>query len=384
VDADGDAVFTWQRYDGSNFRIQARARSAGGILGTSQNLSRAGEDASEPQIAVDADGDAVFTWRSSSNRIQTRARSSAGVLGPIQTLSRAGQDTMLPQVAVDTDGDAVFTWENITTGRIQARARSSAGVLGPIQNLSRAGETSSQPQVDVEADGDNAVFTWVGAEANTRIKARARSSAGVLSPIQTLSAAGQDASNPQVASDDSDGDAVFTWQRWDGSSVDCCYRIQARARSVSGVLSSTETISSAGQHAQLPQVGLDAGGNAVFTWLRYDGTTFRAQARALSATGLLSAVQTLSPADQNVFLDGPQVGVDADGDAVFTWQDFNTGLVKARVRSSTGVLSAVETLSAAGQSALHPQIAVDSFGDAAVTWQRSDGTNSRIQAAFGP
>jgi hypothetical protein len=79
VDTDGDAVFTWSRSDGTNFRVQARTRSASGALSRPvQTLSSAGEDAKIPQVAVDATGDAVATWRRSdgaNQRIQ-------GVVGP--------------------------------------------------------------------------------------------------------------------------------------------------------------------------------------------------------------------------------------------------------------------------------------------------------------
>jgi hypothetical protein len=159
----------------------------------------------------------------------------------------------------------------------------------------------------------------------------------------------------------------------------------AATPSSAGAWTAPLDLSGTGENATTPQVAVDAAGDAVFAWRRHDGTTFRAQARARSSAGVLSTVQTLSPAAQNVFLDEAlQLGVDADSDAVFTWQDFNTGLVQARTRSSAGILGPVQTLSDAGQSASPPRIAVDPLGDAAVTWKRSDGTNDRIQAAFGP
>ena len=78
-----------------------------------QTLSGQGQNASSPQVAVDTDGDAVFTWLRSdgaNQRVQARARSAAGVLSAVQTLSGPGQNALGPQVAVDADGDAVFTW----------------------------------------------------------------------------------------------------------------------------------------------------------------------------------------------------------------------------------------------------------------------------------
>jgi hypothetical protein len=394
VDDDGEAVFVWERVDASgDLRIQARARSAAGALSPVQTLSDAGEDASLPQVAVDAVGDAVFTWRrfdGTNNRIQARARSASGTLSAVQTLSTSGRNADMPQVAVDTTGDAVFTWSRFdgTNWRAQVRARSAAGTLSAVKHLSPIGQNAYYPHVAVDADGD-AVFVWERFDgANWRAQAVARSAAGTLSPVQTLSAAGESALFPQVAVDD-DGDAVFTWRRFDGSGDFCCWRAQARARSAAGILSAVQTLSSSGQPAFDPHVAVDADGDAVFAWVREDGSgtfcCFRAQAKARSAAGTLSGVQTLSEAGQNA--QSARVAVDADGDAVFTWErsDGTNVRVQARTRSANGALSRpVQTLSSAGQDAKIPQVAVDTTGDAVATWRRSDGTNTRVQGAVGP
>jgi uncharacterized protein GlcG (DUF336 family) len=202
--------------------------------------------------------------------------------------------------------------------------------------------------------------------------------------VQTLSDAGQSALFPQVAVDD-DGDAVFTWRRFDGSGAFCCFRAQARARSAAGTLSAVQTLSTSGRDAFDPHVAVDPDGDAVFTWERYDGANWRIQARARSAAGILSGVQILSEAGQNA--QGPRVAVDAGGDAVFTWQrsDGTNVRIQARTRSATGALSRpVRTLSSAGQDAKTPQVAVNTTGDAVATWRRSDGTNTRIQGGVGP
>jgi microcompartment protein CcmK/EutM len=332
VDADGDAVFTWQRFDGTGLRAQARARNAAGTLSAVQDLSDPFRNAFSPQVAVDDTGDAVFTWLllGTNNRIQARARSAAGALSAVQNISEAGQSASQPQVAVDPDGDAVFTWRRF--------------------------------------DG-----------TNFRVQARARTAAGALSPVQTLSKSGRDASNPQVAVDDT-GDAVFTWVRSDGTND----RAQARARSAAGALSAVQDLSKRGQDAVFPQVGVDAGGDAVFTWQGFDGTNTRAQARARSAAGALSAVQNLSNPGQNA--SSPQIAVDDTGDAVFTWvrSDGTHNLVEARTRSAAGALRPLTLLSDPGQNGFSPQVGVDADGDAAVAWRRFDGANDRIQASAGP
>ena len=83
MDPAGDAVFTSRRSDGSNVRVQARARSAAGALSAVQTLSAPGDDAFDPQVDVDSDGDAVFAWVIADavhGRVETRARSAAGTL----------------------------------------------------------------------------------------------------------------------------------------------------------------------------------------------------------------------------------------------------------------------------------------------------------------
>jgi hypothetical protein len=388
VDTDGDAVFTWT----GGPVVKARAESSGGTLSATQNLS--GTGGIDSHVAVDADGDAVFVWErdiSGVRRIQARARSAAGTLSPVQTLSDAGHDAHEGGVAVDADGDAVFTWklEDGVDTRIQTMARSAAGTLSAVQDLSPLGVAIPfHPQVAVDADGD-AVYTWEQSDGNDiRARARARSAAGTLSAaVQNLSGAGQDATNPKVDID-ADGDAVFTWARSDGTKS----RIQSRARSAAGTLSTVQDLSAAGQDAFGGQVALDPGGNAVFAWQRFDGVNTRVQARSRSAAGTLSPVQNISNPGQSAAVG--EVGVDSDGDAVFTWRR-NYGLdslIEARSRSAAGVLRPFTVLSDPGYDSGTdpggPQIAVDSTGHAQVMWGRADteggGLPDLMQASAGP
>jgi hypothetical protein len=381
VDGEGDAVFTWAR--GSHARIQARARSATGTLSAVKTLTPSGQDAGVPQVAVDPGGDAVLTWAlhdGTSSRVQAQARSAAGTWSTVQDLSDPG-DAGSPQVAIDADGDAIFIWQRSdgTDVRIQSRTRSAAGTWSAVKTLSENGRSANAPQVAVDPSGDT-VVTWerVDREGFVRIQARARSAAGAWSAVQTLSDPGDDAYSPQVAVD-ADGDAVFTWVRSDGINQD--HWIQARARSAAGTLSPVQDLSDPDHNGLPSQVAVDGDGDAVFTWSRSDGENFRVQARARSAGGTLSAVQTLSERGRGA--QQSQVAVDADGDAVITWARFGSrqGWIQARTRSASGALSKVKYLSDPGQNADFPQVAVDPGGDAVVTWRKGFGL---IQASAGP
>jgi hypothetical protein len=321
----------------------------------------------------------------------------------VQTLSPAGQNADQPQVAIDGSGDALAVWRRGDgTGtchsfgcyRIQARARSAAGTLGPVQTLSGAGEDAGDAQVVIGADG-HALVVWArpdGAGSCTangcyRIQARARAADGTLGPLQTLSAPGQSANAAQIAID-ANGNSLVVW-RFEGSSS---WQIQARADSAAGVLGSVQNLSAAGAYNDLPQVAIDADGNALVVWrsLTDDGAV---RARARSAAGVLGSVQTLSPPGKTDV--PPQVASEADGDAVVVWGRYNGGgcniygciRAEARTRSAAGVLGPVQTLSASEQHAWNVQVAAAADAFALAVWiygPSEDCGCARIQAAAGP
>jgi hypothetical protein len=398
----GDAVFAWTRRDATSDcggsgcqRIETRVRAADGTLTATQVLSPAGQDARYPAVAVYANGDAILAWELNAT-IQARVRAADGTLTPIQTLSPPGRLAHSPLVRLDQSGDAVFGWYfmDATTDcagrgclRIQARVRAADGSLSGAKTLSVPGEDAIFYGLAVNPAG-TAVFVWQRNDGTTgcsaqvgcdRIQARVRAPDGTLSATQTLSAAGESASFPNVAVD-ATGDAVFGWQRPDGTSG-CggflgCDRVQARGRSADGSLTATQTLSAPGKNALAPSVTVDGTGNAVFAWALPDATTDcagsgckRVQTRTRSAAGVLGATQTVSAPGQHA---SGGVAGDVNGNAIFSWlrRDGTTDCggfpgclrLQARARSTTGVLGATATLSEAGQDARVGGVTVDPDG----------------------
>jgi hypothetical protein len=73
IDNNGNGLAVWERFDGANFRVQARTRSASGVLGSVQDLSAAGQNAEEPQVGIDANGKGVAVWASFSGTSKIEA-----------------------------------------------------------------------------------------------------------------------------------------------------------------------------------------------------------------------------------------------------------------------------------------------------------------------
>jgi hypothetical protein len=385
TDGDGDSALTWQFL--SN-RVQARTMSATGTLGTIEELGQtSGTSDFNPRVATDRAGDSVFVWTRSSGSLApsvlARRLSAGGTLSGVFQVSRGGDPGPFsaPEVATDRNGDTVFTWVHLglTPDRVQARTLTASGALGKIRNVSPAGAIGSEPQVATDRSGDS-VLTWVREDGidgdGDIVQARQISVSGSLGPIKDLSAPAGRAFAPQVASDQ-DGDVVFTWLRFDGNRD----RAQGRTMTSAGALGATFVLTPSGPSARDPQVAIDAAGDAVFTWQRFEGDADRIQSRTRTAGGTLGAINNLSAAGADAY--APQVASRDDGASVFVWLRFDgaNDRVQARSMTAAGSLGGVQTLSDAGADALTPQVAIGaSSGPAVATWERADV----VQASRGP
>lgn len=307
--------------------------------------------------------------------VLTTAAHAQGTFGPIQTLSPAGADAGSCWAAVDAAGGTFFIWERWDGAnmRAQTRMRSVRGTLRPVQTLSPAGQHASVSSPVVVTSNGEAIFTWRRSDGtHERIQARTRATDGTFGPVQTLSGAGQTAWEPWAAALPN-GRAIFTWSRSSGGSR----RIEARVRTAAGALRPVELVSDTG--AQYPKVGVDAAGRSIFTWMRSD---FRVEGRARSNTGALGPTEMLTPAGMNA--GSPWVTVNAGGAALFVSMvlDDPDVRIQAVSRSSAGALSSVSSLSPEGEDGKFPTAGIDADGNAVVSWLRTnpEGINELVAA----
>src|SRR5687768_4078126 len=139
------------------FALAAPAASAPVFL-TPAYVSEAGEDAFEPQVVIDQSGNEhhIWTrWDGFNTRIQYRLRDQAGNFGPVQTVSAAGADASQPDIDVDDDGNAVAVWTRSQGGhlRMEAAGRPAGGSFGAVQTVSASGRNADEPHVSVDPAG---------------------------------------------------------------------------------------------------------------------------------------------------------------------------------------------------------------------------------------
>jgi hypothetical protein len=213
------------------------------------------------------------------------------------------------------------------------------------------------------------------AVAVAALAAPAAASAAWTTP-DDMSDAGADAGQQEVAID-AGGDSIATWNRWNGFN----WVVQARTRSATGSLGFAPQLSDSNEDAFNPKVAVDAAGNATIVWSRYDGSNYRIQARTVSQFGVVG-VNPITISDTGLDGSEPQVGIDGAGNAVITWiaSDGVTDRIQARTLSPTGTLGGVLEVSTPGRNTWAPQLAVAPTGDTVLTWIEFDGANERIYA----
>ena len=354
------------------------------------DLSAASEETSSPQVAVDAQGDAIAVWQAEMGTgivVQAAVRRAGGTWQAPIKISAAGANDM-PQVALDAKGDAVAVWrrfngtEFIVQGAVR---RADARWQAPV-NLSAAGHSASSPQVAVDPQG-NAVAVWQRFRSRhvIAVQGAVRPVGGSWQAPVELSASDPDSSvHPQVAVA-ANGDAVAVWKS-DGASG---FIVKSAARPAGGAWQAPVDISAAGPRTSqavlgqvFPQVAVDAQGNAVAVWDHPTATNSIVQG-AVRAAGTWQMPVNLSAVGQNA--ESADVAVDLRGNAVALWgrsigaSSIGTmSMVQAAVRPAGETWQAPVDLSTASQNEVIPRVAVDPQGNAVAIWDVETRADSSI------
>ncbi|HEY8501338.1 MAG TPA: glycosyl hydrolase, partial [Solirubrobacterales bacterium] len=390
VAQDGTATVVWSARSGADFRVFARRIDADGTRGPIVALSAADKDALDPKVDVAPDGTAVVAWTCSDGtnlRVQERRIGPDGTPEEAtRTLSGSGQDALEPEVAVAPDGSALVVWKRFDGFHylVQSRLVESDGTSeGASQRLSEQKQDAAEPQVAIAPDG-TATVVWSRFDGNDSI-VQARRVGPDGTPATTtanLSAVGESAVEPELAVG-AEGSATVVWSRFDGAN----WIVQERRLSPAGALEgSVQSLSAAGRSAVEPQLAVKPGGAAAtVVWSRFDGTGFVVQARLLNALGAIaSAPLNLSAAGADAA--EPAVDVAPSGTATVLWSRFDGAnfVVQGRDVGAAGTLGATEALSLPGRGASTPAVAWGEDGTLATVWRRFDGGGDVVQAKTVP
>jgi PKD repeat protein len=385
VDGRGDSVAVWDfGPDGSNNRlVQAAVRPAGGSWQTTPtNLANCFFFSTTPQVAVDANGDAVAAFECSAlpsgdRVIDVATRPAGGSWSSPVTISNTAEiNVMDPQVALDPNGDAIVTWDG-SCGCVEAAERPAGGSWSQPGDVSATGMPVSAAPVAMDPNGA-ATVVWTadnGVGAVTEASVQPHGATTWSAPVE-LSSADVSAENAHVEMTPQ-GTSIAIWQHGSGSSA----TVQAAVHPAGGAWQAPQNISAAGELAESPQLATDAEGNTTAVWDRSDGSNTIVQAAELpSGATAWQTAANLSATGQNATV--PELAASPEGDLVAVWvrSDGANTIVQGAAHPAGGSWQSPQSLSSAGQNAENPRVAVDAGGNATAVWDRSNGTNTIAQA----
>jgi hypothetical protein len=380
----GTGVLAWGRYTGSDYVLQAVTRSAAGTLGQVQDVGDSSTmPIDEPAVAVDRLGNALIAWNRFNgfeSQVEAVTLSAAGELGEVETLSRAGQSASEPQLAVNASGDGVVAWTRYDGSHtlLEARTMSTSGDVGGLEIISDDEQDARNADVGIDGEGD-AFLVWERTDSQeVLILARTLLADGSLHVERTLSNPGFSASWPEVAVN-ARGDAAFTWTRSDGS----YYRVQGVVDLASAPIGNIHWFSAGGQSAEDATTAIDSTGDGTFAWTRWDGDTWRIQSIRLPASDVPGVRTTHSDDGGNA--SDPSLAMDPDGNAAIAWDRWDGAISRTQVvrLSTTGAAGAVSTRSAAGEDTDQAQLAIGPDARLLLTWEAFDGAYWRIKYSHG-
>ena len=290
-DEAGGALAVWRRFDGFNFVVQTATRASGLRTAWSEptDLSFTGRDATDPQLAVAPNGNAVAVWvrpNDANVPVVFAAERVDGVWTAAVPLSSPTAVAAEPRVVITATQVATVVWR--ADGRIQSASRSATpGDWSPAGDVSPDGVVADELRLALDSGGA-ALAAWRATAGGTsRIQAAARPPGGGWSPAVDLSS-GPAASQPAIAVDRA-GNAGAAWRAAStGSGV-----IQVALRA--GGLWGAPTDVSPVPGGDSPHLAFDSVGNGAVVWSEPAGTYIRVQAAGYDAAGPVLAGVVIPP-----------------------------------------------------------------------------------------
>ena len=367
----------------SGIRISSLERTLSRAWIDAQPIESDSNNASSPQAAMNASGDALAVWEQHDGARWNIAANRYAPGTGWQTVQLLEQDTgnaLAPQIAIDAGGNALSIWSQTDGSRYNIWANRYVPGTGwqtaQLIETDNAG-AASNPQIAMNEAG-NAFAVWRQSDG-TRFNIWANryvAGTGWQTALTIETAAGDPAIEaPQIAVDQM-GNAVAVWTQHDGTR----YNIYANRYSVDTGWQTAQVIETDAGDAATPDIAMDAAGSAIAVWKQHDGSRYSIySASYVAGTGWQAA--QLIETDNAGNAENPQVVFDTNGNAVAVWKQ-NDGtrfnIVAARYNSGTGWQAALKIEADNAGNAEAPQIAADTAGNFMAVWRQSDGTRFSV------
>jgi hypothetical protein len=379
-DKNGNALAIWAQHRGpgttTNIWSSRYTAAAGWGAPVLVELDDTG-DASDPQIAFDASGNAVAVWSQESaapvrRNIWANRYTAAGwgmpVLIETSDTSNAGE----PKVVVDAGGNALAVWtqDDGTASRVNFNRYTAATGNWGASGFVDTSATPDSVDVQIALDGGgNAIAVWaqrVGNSSSVWSSRYAVAASAWNAPKLLVTDDALAATSPQIAIDAA-GNAWVAWSQVVGTRT---HIVASRYSASTGLWGTAAAIESGAGDTTSQKIAMDAAGNALAVWVQPEGARYDVwSSRYTAGTGW--GAPALIETDNVGTVGSPQVAFDASGNALAVWMQsdgtrFNIWSSRYTAATGWGAGAAIETENAS--DAYSPQLAIDASGNALAVW----------------
>jgi PKD domain len=387
LDGEGNAVAVWiQAGENGLETIEAATRPVGGAWSKPVTISDTAEFKVELKLVVDPQGDAAVEWigyaAGEGDVVRAATRPAGGEWSEPVALSKVGvgEQAVEPDIAIDAQGNVTAIWVGgvgSEEGVVEASTLSGGGEWSAPVELSDDSRAAWSPQLAVDPQGEVTAL-WVLNLVNRdegAVQSKTLPAGGAWSSDAVdVSSSDALATNPRLALD-AQGDATAVWQVKDipGASG-FHYSVQSALR-VDGDWGAPLTISREDALADKPAVTVDPDGNATVIWSFspiFTGLPTGLQTRSRTAGGSWGATTFLTtrPGGVEPNESEVQLAADAQGNVTAIWGAWSvpTEVVRAARLPAGGTWSAPVNLSSTNAYSIWPSLAMDPQGYATVLW----------------
>ncbi len=227
INANGDAIAVWMQYDGTNQNIwSSRFTTDSGWDKAELIETDDAGSALHPKITIDANGNALVLWYQSDGtyyNIWFNRYTQSGGWGTASLIeSENAGHAMYPQIAVDANGNALAVWHqndgiHYNTWSNRYKTDTGWGTATLIENDNTGDAFKSQIAMDING---NALAVWYQSDGTNNNIWSNRYTLGSGWDIATLieNKSAGDAKYPKIAID-ANGNALAVWHQSNGTNT---------------------------------------------------------------------------------------------------------------------------------------------------------------------
>lgn len=375
MDAQGNAMAVWRLRDihtHESSRIWSNRYTPDGCWAAAVVIDNEQTPAHAPQIAMNPKGDAIAVWQQSDgvdhDDIWSNRYTPASGWGTPELIGDNDDNAFYPDVAIDPKGNAIAVWKRHsyrypTESSIWSNRYAPAEGWGAMVRIDHQEGLKGAPHVVMDPQG-NAITVWM--HSNHIWSTRYTPTEGWSGPVRLEEASGISKS-PRVAVD-AQGNAIAVWARSDRH--DSAEQIWSNRYTPEAGWGAALRIEDSDTSASGPDVAMDAEGNAISVWRAglSDGSVWAN--RYVVGRGWQTPVAI---DDNDSYAGSPRIAMDPLGNATAVWVRWYAGVhIWSKRFTIVGGWGAATRIDNDDPQAGKPQVAMDPQGNATVVWEQSD------------